>query len=579
MRKKYWRQRFLRTTISFLFSIAFFAASAQTSYITGTVTDAQTNETLPGVTIIVDGTTLGANTDHEGNFKINLKSGVYSLTVSYISYKTINRSNVTIEPEKETKIDFRLNPADLSLKEVEVMGKVNRESENMLLLEQRQALVATQAVGAREMSRKGAGNAEAAVTKVSGISKQEGVKNVFVRGLGDRYNSTTLNGFPVPSEDPEYKNIALEFFGTDVIQSIDISKVFSSSNYGDVGGAVININSKELVGDKALSIEGELGTNTAGFGGDFLTLDGGGGYLGFTKGSTLPKPETGSKYIDNYDFKNSLDPKSLNMGVNHSYGIAGGRIFFTGENKNPLSFFLVASYDSKYSYTEEIVRNSGSTNENVDIDLKGKRYSKNVSQLVLGNINWDLNRKHRILYNFMLVHANSQFLGDYAGLNINMDNDGREVFLRRQQVNDNILTVNQLISSWNLSERIKFDAGASYNSVKGSEPDRRINVLVNNGGGKYQYVLGNEQKRFFSVLDESDFNVKTSFSYKLPDNLGKNNSQLQIGYSGRFLTDNFEASDYDSNPVSGYFDVGNLKMDEHYNQENLKSGAFWVEYG
>jgi outer membrane receptor for ferrienterochelin and colicin len=65
----------------------------------------------------------------------------------------------------------------------------------------------------------------------------------------------------------------------------------------------------------------------------------------------------------------------------------------------------------------------------------------------------------------------------------------------------------------------------------------------------------------------------------LPDNLGKNNSQLQIGYSGRFLTDNFEASDYDSNPVSGYFDVGNLKMDEHYNQENLKSGAFWVEYG
>lgn len=55
------------------------------------------------------------------------------------------------------------------------------------------------------------GNAEAAVTTLSGISKQEGVKNVFVRGLGDRYNVTTLNGFPVPSEDPEYKNISLAF--------------------------------------------------------------------------------------------------------------------------------------------------------------------------------------------------------------------------------------------------------------------------------------------------------------------------------------------------------------------------------
>jgi len=49
------------------------------------------------------------------------------------------------------------------------------------------------------------------VAQVSGISKQEGVKNVFVRGLGDRYNATLLNGFPIPSEDPEYKNIALEF--------------------------------------------------------------------------------------------------------------------------------------------------------------------------------------------------------------------------------------------------------------------------------------------------------------------------------------------------------------------------------
>jgi hypothetical protein len=37
---------------------------------------------------------------------------------------------------------------------------------------------------------------------------------VNVRGLGDRYNSTSLNGLPLPSEDPEYKNIALKFFST-----------------------------------------------------------------------------------------------------------------------------------------------------------------------------------------------------------------------------------------------------------------------------------------------------------------------------------------------------------------------------
>ena len=78
-----------------------------------------------------------------------------------------------------------------------------------MLLEQKKALLVTQTVE-RELSRKGISDAQAAVAQVSGISKQEGVKNVFT-GLGDRYNATLLNGFPIPSEDPEYKNIALEF--------------------------------------------------------------------------------------------------------------------------------------------------------------------------------------------------------------------------------------------------------------------------------------------------------------------------------------------------------------------------------
>lgn len=66
------------------------------------------------------------------------------------------------------------------------------------------------------------------MTKVAGVSKQDGVKNVFVRGLGDRYNATTFNGFALPSEDPEYKNISLDFFGTDIIQSVGVKKAFNA---------------------------------------------------------------------------------------------------------------------------------------------------------------------------------------------------------------------------------------------------------------------------------------------------------------------------------------------------------------
>src|SRR5690606_32075079 len=104
-----------------------------------------------------------------------------------------------------TEVNMELVSEGISLNEVVIVAKVNREAENILLLDQKKSLVAVQNIGARELSRKGIGDAEAAVSKVSGISKQEGVKNVFIRGLEDRYNVTLLNGMPVPSEDPEYK--------------------------------------------------------------------------------------------------------------------------------------------------------------------------------------------------------------------------------------------------------------------------------------------------------------------------------------------------------------------------------------
>src|SRR5699024_746113 len=160
-----------------------------------------------------------------------------------------------------------------NLETVSLVSEANRETESVLLLDQKEAITAMQSIGARELSRKGVGDAQMAVSKVSGISKQEGVKNVFVRGLGDRYNATLLNGMPIPSEDPEYKNISLEFFGSDIIQNIRVSKVFSGSNGGDVAGAIIDITSKELIGNQAFDVEASLGVNSETTKVDFLSQE------------------------------------------------------------------------------------------------------------------------------------------------------------------------------------------------------------------------------------------------------------------------------------------------------------------
>ncbi|MEA4996332.1 MAG: carboxypeptidase-like regulatory domain-containing protein [Petrimonas sp.] len=231
-----------RLSVLLLFFVSASAIYAQTGTIKGTIVDAKTKEPLIGASVLVEGTTNGAAADLDGNFVINnVSAGTHSLIASYVAYQPVTKTGIAVETNRETVVDFEMNSDDISLEAVEVVARANRESENILLLEQKKALLATQAVGARELSRKGIGNAEAAVSKVSGISKQEGVKNVFVRGLGDRYNATTLNGFLIPSEDPEYKNIALDFFGTDIIQNVGVNKVFSGSSTGDAGGAIIDI--------------------------------------------------------------------------------------------------------------------------------------------------------------------------------------------------------------------------------------------------------------------------------------------------------------------------------------------------
>src|SRR5690606_40347190 len=102
-----------------------------------------------------------------------------------------------------------------------------RVSEIALLAERKASSLMLEKIGAQELSRKGVSNAESALTKMSGVTKSASGANVFVRGLGDRYNSTTLNGLTLPSEDPLNKNIALDFFGTSIIQSIAVNKTFN----------------------------------------------------------------------------------------------------------------------------------------------------------------------------------------------------------------------------------------------------------------------------------------------------------------------------------------------------------------
>lgn len=535
--------------------------------IKGQIKDSDSKEPLIGATVQIIGSSMGAVTDIDGNFQLaGVEDGIYDIEIKYVGYKTVVKRQIKIEDNRIVTLDFELKADTQMLSDVTVVAKANRESESVTLLEQKKSIVAVQSVGAKELSRKGVGDAQGAVTKVSGISKQEGVKNVFVRGLGDRYNLTTLNRFPIPSEDPEYKNIALDFFSTDIIQSVDVNKTFGGTMASDVAGAGINISSKELVGRSELKASVSAGANTNVMRSGVMQMDGVNAF-GFAQSS---EPEAD---LNAYSFHNSLDPSKKNAPVNQSYMLSGGKEWNWGTDV--FSVYMVGSHDKKYAYYDEEVRNS-ITSGDLSQDMKGDISKIETSQLLMAGLNYRHSDKLHLQYDLMMVHAARESVGDYWGMDADFQSsDTYEGFMRRQQVNDNRLLVNQLNGVWKFAPKWSLDAGISYNKIKGMEPDRRINNLVKTAGGYVPMKGTGVQQRYFSELNEDDINLRAGFTYKLPDAYGSEFSSVNFGYTGRLVNDGFSATEYDLSVIRQQsFDATDVKFDRYYNQGNLDKGFF-----
>ncbi|WP_068471726.1 TonB-dependent receptor [Saccharicrinis aurantiacus] len=550
--------------------------SAQNGIIKGIITDKQTGEELVGAAVVIDGTTIGTITNFMGEYELPpLSDGTYNVRAQFISYDPILINNVTISNGEVKTVNIQLSAATMDIDEVQVVAKANRESENMLLMEQKNAVIAAQAIGAQELSRKGVSDAEGAVTKISGVSKQDGVKNVFVRGLGDRTNSTTLNGFPMPSEDPSYKNIALDMFPSDIIQSVSVDKVFSSTTTGDVGGANIDIKTKILQSDQEVAISVSGGANAQVLDGNFMKADGVNSF-GFANNYSGP---TGT-HPTSFDFQNNLDPSAVDYRFNQSLGISAGKKVKI--NDNDLSMFIATSYSSSLS-NQEGAQRSMINDGTVDKDLSFDKYDINTNHMVMGNLDYQWLNGNNIAYNILLVHTNSQYFAEFEGY----DNDALQsgaardsLLLHRQQVNDNLLMVNQLYGSFNLTHNLKLNAGLAYNSINSNEPDRRINFLYLDDGQYQTYTRKGMNQRYFSVLNSSDLNMRMMFDLDLNENSDKL-SQLSFGYTNRLVADSFDAVQYEMRLQNVETIVFNSKEDVSfdyiYNEQRFNEGEIFLE--
>ncbi len=295
--KKYLAILFLVVAFQLITGFVF----AQNGTIRGAVFDEKTGEPLFGVSVLVKETSTGAVTDFDGKFEIAVAPGDYTLQISYISYATAEITQVSVKSGQVTVInDILLAEEASELETVTIAASAIRTTEAALMAVKRNAPNVLDGISASTFRQIGDGDAASAVKRVTGVSI-EGGKYVYVRGLGDRYTKTVLNGVDVPGLDPDRNALQMDIFPTNVIDNIIVAKSFSAELPADFTGGVVDIETKDFPEEKTmrLGISGGLNPSMH-FNSNYLKYDGGKtDWLGYDDG-TRAIPTGGRTDIPQY---------------------------------------------------------------------------------------------------------------------------------------------------------------------------------------------------------------------------------------------------------------------------------------
>lgn len=243
----------------------------------GRVTHKETGLPLAGIRVRTVGPARRTATDSAGFYLFEgLPTGSLSVAITEDGYHYAVRSDIEIVDSETVRIDFELAPDDaVQLRKLTVMGEAAANTEAGLLKRRSEEFSISDAIGSDEMSAFGGGNAAETAKRVTGVTIVDG-RYVFVRGLGDRYATTLLNGMHLPSPDPEKRAVALDMFPASLLDNLTVTKTFAPDNPANFAGGSVALSTRAFPRKRIakLSLKGGLSPQTT-FRDDFPADKGG----------------------------------------------------------------------------------------------------------------------------------------------------------------------------------------------------------------------------------------------------------------------------------------------------------------
>ena len=202
-------------------------------------------EPVSGAKVYARGTQTSGLTDRLGNVKLRLPLGKQVISITHRKYSTQVVRDLEVTQSDLTMRTVELTPAGLVLEDFVVLAPNLKGSIQALIEVRRKASDVADVMSAEQMSKTGDSDAAGSLKRVTGLTLKDG-KYVFVRGLGERYSSTLLNGVSLPSPDPTRRVVPLDLFPVQFLDSMVIQKSYSPNQPGEFGGGVVQLQTKSM---------------------------------------------------------------------------------------------------------------------------------------------------------------------------------------------------------------------------------------------------------------------------------------------------------------------------------------------
>jgi outer membrane receptor protein involved in Fe transport len=440
-------------------------------------------------------------TDLNGLFRFDrVPVGAHDLMLTKPGFDPLKVTGVAVQADGNERMDLALTPATTTADRVIKMDAFTTSAAVVVnsgagLLAQRQkAIAVSDAIGSDQMSRLGFNDAAQAMKAVTGASVVDG-KYVYIRGLGDRYSSTSLNGAEVPSADPDRRAVQMDLFPAELIDAIVTSKTFTPDRPGNFSGGNVDIRTKSMPDTRTLAVSVGSSFNSQTTGKPFLTYDGGEDWLGRDDGSRQIPVELQGKTIPARGvgtdteigrlsrlFSPIMAPTTTEAPWNRKSSLTYGDRFDLGEQKLGVIAALTYSHDYTSYAGGKIGRNErqgvNSPQLSTTVLLDDARSAEEVAAGATGKLSWQPSTAHEISLNGLFNTTSEDVARLQSGIYIaggGLDNDQtyttRTLKFTERSLRSGQLTGRHVFPAWH-DFLVKWSAARATNTQ--DEPDTRF---------------------------------------------------------------------------------------------------------